>query len=86
MSENYPCPKCGCYDRKNIYYTWWGGVMGPLYFNHVECQNCGAKYNSKTGKSNKENIIKYVLFGLLFTITIALSGTIIIIGIYFLTQ
>jgi len=86
MSENYPCPKCGCYDTKKIYYTLWGGVMGPAYFNHVECQNCGTKYNCRTGKSNDKNIVNYMLFGLIFAITITLLGSIISFVLYFLSQ
>jgi uncharacterized Zn finger protein len=55
------CPNCGKTDAKKITYTWWGGALGPRMFSHVKCNNCGAGYNSKTGKSNTVPITIYVV-------------------------
>jgi transposase-like protein len=58
-----PCPNCGQSNAKKVGFTWWGGALGPRMFTHVKCQNCGAEYNGKTGKSNQQNIIIYTLVG-----------------------
>ena len=59
-----PCPNCGQTNAQKIKYTWWGGALGPRMFNHVKCQNCNTEYNGKTGKSNKQSIIIYLLTSL----------------------
>jgi uncharacterized Zn finger protein len=56
-----PCPTCGKQDAKKVNYTWWGGVLGPRLFNMVKCNNCGTEFNGKTGKSNRNNIIIYLV-------------------------
>ena len=56
-----PCPNCGQSNAKKVGFTWWGGALGPSMFAHVKCQNCGTQYNGKTGKSNQQNIIIYVV-------------------------
>jgi len=55
------CPKCGSTDAKAITYTWWGGFLGPKLFNLVKCNSCGTEYNGKTGKSNQQNMIIYIV-------------------------
>ena len=59
MKQFAPCPKCRNANAKQVSFTWWGGVIGPKLFTHVKCQECGAKYNGKTGKDNTTNIIIY---------------------------
>ena len=59
MTEYKPCPKCSSSRAKRISFTWWGGVLGPRMFTHVQCEDCGAAYNGKTGKSNTTAIIIY---------------------------
>ena len=56
-----PCPQCGSTNAAKVKYTWWGGALGPAMFTHVKCNNCGTQYNGKTGKSNQNSIIIYVL-------------------------
>jgi hypothetical protein len=60
-NEFAPCPKCQSTDARKVPYTWWGGALGPRLFNQVKCNNCGASYNGKTGKSNTTNIIIYTV-------------------------
>jgi hypothetical protein len=56
-----PCPKCGCPYSAKVNFTWWGGVLGPRMFHHVKCRQCGAGFNSKTGRSNNTAIAVYML-------------------------
>jgi transcription elongation factor Elf1 len=59
MNQFANCPKCRQSNAQQLSYTWWGGVIGPKLLTHVKCQNCGAKYNGKTGKSNTAAIAVY---------------------------
>jgi transposase-like protein len=71
-----PCPNCGQSNAKKVNFTWWGGALGPRMFTHVKCQNCNTEYNGKTGKSNQQSIIIYVVvsFVLVFCICLAFSA------------
>jgi hypothetical protein len=59
MTQYQPCPSCTCKEATAIGFTWWGGIVGPKMFNHVECTKCGTTYNGKTGKSNQTAIAIY---------------------------
>lgn len=61
MNEFAACPKCGSTNAKELKFTWWGGVVGAKMLSHVKCENCGAKYNGKTGKYNTTGIAVYML-------------------------
>jgi hypothetical protein len=61
QSQYAPCPKCGSVNASKSGYTWWGGFVGPAILSHVNCNVCGTGYNSKTGKSNTNGIIIYVV-------------------------
>jgi uncharacterized Zn finger protein len=63
--QNVPCPKCGSTDAKKVSFTWWGGALGPRLFNLVKCNSCGTEYNGKTGKSNQQNMIIYIIISIL---------------------
>jgi hypothetical protein len=69
------CPFCGCpgYADK-VSFTWWGGILGPSLFNHVQCQDCGRCYNGRSGKDNTVAITIYVCCG--FAV-VALIGLVI---------
>lgn len=61
-NESYaPCPKCGAADPKLLRFTWWGGALGPKMLTHVKCQNCGHKYNGKSGNNNTAGIAVYMV-------------------------
>lgn len=53
-----------------ISWTLWGGFIGPKMLTHVRCQQCGNKYNGKTGKSNMTAIVLYnvIIGGITFLI------------------
>ena len=55
------CPKCGAGNAQLAKFTWWGGALGPRVLTHVKCQNCGNKFNGKTGGDNVTGIIIYSL-------------------------
>ncbi|HEV2912742.1 MAG TPA: hypothetical protein VGX92_05440 [Pyrinomonadaceae bacterium] len=61
MSQYIPCPKCGAPDPEQVKFTWWGGLLGPKMLSHVKCGRCANQYNGKSGKSNAQNIIIYLL-------------------------
>ncbi len=62
MADNFiPCPKCRAADSQILKFTWWGGALGPKMLSHVKCQNCGNKYNGKTGGDNTAGIAIYMI-------------------------
>ena len=65
-----PCYKCGCPYAKRINFTWWGGILGPKLFNHVQCVRCLSTFNAKTGQSNNTAITIY------FVVCFAIFGAI----------
>lgn len=73
-----PCPKCYLTKASEVWFSWWGGVVGPKMFTHVKCQNCKTKYNGKTGKYNTINITLYVLItGLAFIVVFGIYSFIV---------
>jgi hypothetical protein len=54
-----PCYNCGNTTAKRLTWSWWGGVLGPKLLTHVECFQCGTRYNGKSGHSNTMNIVAY---------------------------
>ncbi len=76
--QTAPCPKCGSTDAKKVSFTWWGGALGPRLFNLVKCNSCGTEYNGKTGKSNQQNMIIYMIVSLL--IVFCLCGGLSFLG------
>ena len=75
LTQYAPCPNCGSTDVAKVKYTWWGGALGPSMFTHVKCNNCKTQYNGKTGKSNTNNIIIYLVvsFVIVFLVCMALN-------------
>ena len=76
------CPNCGQSNAKKVGFTWWGGALGPSMFTHVKCQNCGTEYNGKTGKSNQQNIIIYIVasFAIVFCLCAAFGAFSVLLG------
>jgi hypothetical protein len=68
-----PCPRCNATDAKRVDFSLWGGVIGPRLLTHVKCNQCGAKYNGKTGRSNTMPIVIYsvVVFGIVLALWLA---------------
>ncbi|HHH11947.1 MAG TPA: hypothetical protein ENK23_07740 [Sorangium sp.] len=66
-----PCPKCGHTYAQEASFTWWGGVLGPKLFSHVNCLKCNTGYNGKTGQSNNTKIAVYV--GVLTVVSIGIA-------------
>lgn len=69
MNDFLSCPTCGSYDVRKIFYTWWGGTLGPALLTHVRCQGCGTRYNGKTGRSNTGAIAVFLI-----TAALAVAG------------
>ena len=80
MTQFAPCPGCGAAAANRLNFTWWGGALGPRMLSHVKCENCGTKYNGKTGRSNTGGIVVYrivtgvIAFILLFFAVRVLTG------------
>ena len=71
------CPQCrGEAEPRPVGFTWWGGLIGPRLFNHVECPRCGARFNGRTGQSNTTAIAIYmvVLGALTLGLVLALTS------------
>jgi len=73
-----PCPRCQASGARRVTWTPWGSFYGPAMFTHVRCQECGCKYNGRTGRSN---LIPAIIF---VTIPLLLIGAIVGGLIYFL--
>ena len=66
MIKYAACPKCNAASAERVKFTWWGGVLRPKILTHVKCNNCGEKYNGKTGRNNMKGIVVYsVVVGIL---------------------
>ena len=74
MNNYASCPKCNAAAAEPVKFTWWGGVLGPKLLSHVKCNNCGDKYNGKTGRDNTKGIVIYsaivaiLVFGLMMVV------------------
>jgi len=56
------CPKCqNDVIPNSVGFTWWGGLIGSKMINHVECPQCHARFNGKTGKDNTGAIAIYMV-------------------------
>ncbi|OUT57957.1 hypothetical protein SV7mr_10030 [Stieleria bergensis] len=55
------CPGCQSVYATKVKFTLWGGALGPKLFHHVKCDQCGTKYNGRSGKSNLVPILIYNL-------------------------
>jgi len=80
ITQFAPCPQCRTSAANRLNFTWWGGALGPKILTHVKCENCGTKYNGKTGGSNTGGIVIYTVvtgilaFILLFFAVRVLTG------------
>ncbi len=81
LEQFAPCPNCGKQDAKKVSYTWWGGFLGPKMFNLVKCNSCGTEYNGRTGKSNRQNMVIYIVAS--FVIVFCLCGGLSLLGVLF---
>jgi hypothetical protein len=55
------CPRCHVQgEPRPVGFTWWGGLIGPKMLDHVECPQCRARFNGKTGRSNTTAIAIYM--------------------------
>jgi DNA-directed RNA polymerase subunit M/transcription elongation factor TFIIS len=64
-SKYAECPKCGALAAKRVKWTAWGSFYGPALLCHVRCQECGATYNGRSGRSNLIPAIAFVSLPLL---------------------
>jgi hypothetical protein len=69
------CPKCSNEVLPSpVGFTWWGGLIGAKIINHVQCPECSARFNGKTGADNTSAIAIYMIvvgvlaFGVFFAI------------------
>jgi phage FluMu protein Com len=66
-----PCPNCGCSDATRVRYTFWGGIIAPLFINIVRCHECGTSYNGIHGDYNTTRIIIYVVINVVLGLALA---------------
>lgn len=56
------CPACqSAAEPRQVGFTWWGGLVGAKLLHHVECVQCRARFNSRTGQSNNTAIAIYMI-------------------------
>jgi hypothetical protein len=76
MSHLVPCPRCG-HESKKVYFTWWGGFLGPWLFRHARCPVCGTTYHGRSGTSNETRIIIYLFMCALLALPIVIAVAVI---------
>jgi len=72
MAGYASCPRCASTSVGPLESTWWGGRFGTTLLTHVQCGECGARFNGRTGTSNLPFIALYAVA--LFLIGLAASG------------
>jgi hypothetical protein len=71
------CPQCGNHgDATRIWWTMWGGVIGPAIICHVRCNECGTHYNGKSGDSNTTAITLFVVISIAIGLALGVLGAI----------
>jgi DNA-directed RNA polymerase subunit RPC12/RpoP len=68
------CPNCGAYDATKLSFTWWGGLIGPLFINTVRCNECRTAYNGIHGDYNTTRILLYHVIPLEIIFPLAICG------------
>lgn len=68
IAEVAPCPMCPSSNSNKVSRTWYSSMIGPDLFDHVKCENCGATYNGKTGKSDTVPVTIYLIVPLVFVL------------------
>jgi hypothetical protein len=66
------CPTCGKQAAKRVLWTFWGSFYFTALFKHVRCEECGTKYNGKTGRSNMTPAVMCVSIALVLILGLAL--------------
>ena len=61
-------------DATLVSFTWWGGLLGPRLFTHVQCHRCGTCCNGKTGNGNTTAIAIYVAVGTVIALGLVVLG------------
>jgi len=57
-----------------VHYTFWGGLIGPLFINTVRCKECGTSYNGKHGDYNTVRIAIFVAVCMVIGVVLAVLG------------
>lgn len=55
------CPQCKSVNVKRVKWTPWGANVGPMLIKHVKCVECNTAYHGKTGQSNLQSIVTFVV-------------------------
>jgi len=75
------CPHCGYSDATRVHWTWWGGIIGPLFINQVRCNECGTNYNGVHGDYNTNRILIYVLGGIGFSVVVGVGAAVAAVAV-----
>jgi hypothetical protein len=72
------CPNCGAPgDATRIWWTPWGGLVGPAMICHVRCNDCGTTYNGKSGEYNTTAIIIFVVVSVVIGAALGVLGIVL---------
>jgi hypothetical protein len=72
------CPHCGNPgDATRIWWTMWGGLIGPAMICHVRCNECGTTYNGKSGNYNTTAITLFVVISVAIGLALGVLGVIL---------
>ena len=67
------CPNCGCSDATRVHWTFWGGLIGPLFINQVRCHECGTNYNGVHGDYNTTRVTIFVVVNLVLGLAVGVG-------------
>ena len=62
------CPNCGSGSSTRVFFTWWGGMLGPALFGLTRCDGCSQTYNGRTGKDCSTGVAIYIGVSLTFAV------------------
>ncbi len=59
------CPRCRSDDATRLYWSWWGGWIGPMVLNSVRCNDCDTVYSGTTGRRHGAgHVVLYLLLSI----------------------
>ncbi len=60
--ERTPCPTCEGEQTRRVWWTPWGGLIGPWLMGLVHCRFCGTRFVRRTGEPERLAVGRYLRF------------------------
>jgi hypothetical protein len=56
------CPRCGARETARVWWTPWGGILGPLLFQLVRCRLCSQRFTARRHVPEHKVVRTYCCF------------------------